>query len=187
MKTWTLRNGFLSSGGDVVRLNSYSHNAKDTDGEYLQSTVMYAVENGRAEIVDYVEPAGDVKADALLAVGALRIATLNKYVKGSSGIDMVYAENRLAAQRYQASDAAPMSDGTLPEDYLAGMGDPLGLSATDFAQYIEGEARRLGLAAYQVEKNYLVSREAIKATDDVVVIAAAVDSYRSHCDNAVTD
>jgi hypothetical protein len=131
-----------------------------------------------------------VKEQALIDIKTLRQQGLDKAAL-SSGVLAVYNTNYEAATNFLAGNGSLLvKNGMTSIDYLSGFGANLGMTATQFANYIVSENYRVGPTAYSIEKRYLALTYAgdlsegvypvsILTTVDAVV--AAVDAYRIFC------
>jgi hypothetical protein len=116
----------------------------------------------------------------------LRESTLNKFQKKSVGISVIYSSNIDIARRYISGDVSPVITGETPVEYLTNMGSLIGLSATQFANYIISESTRLGDSAATVEKKYL-SVKAAATTGNVEILSTAWYDFYDFCKTVITE
>lgn len=110
-------------------------------------------------VIDNFSLTGYALTENIEKVKELRRTSLDKFVKNSPGISRVYAENYYAATEFQAGRVtALMVNGAQVQSYLTALGARLGMTATQFAEYIINENRgTVGLAikASEIEDEYL--------------------------------
>jgi hypothetical protein len=130
------------------------------------------------------------KTQGLLDIKELRKQGLDKAAL-SAGILAIYDANYGAAVDFL--NGLPDQDtknGMSAENYLAGFGARLNMTAIQFAQYIVDENLRVGPRAYEIEKRYLALTYGgdagagitpINFLTTVEAIDAAVENYRLFC------
>lgn len=132
----------------------------------------------------------DLKKKALAEIKELRRTGLDRAAL-SPGILAIYESNYEAAVAYKAGDIKTiLKNGMEAEAYLAGFGSKLNMTATQFADYIIAENRRVGPTAYDVERMYLALTYAGCSEHNILPIAiltteeqinAAVEMFKTFC------
>lgn len=121
-----------------------------------------------------------IRSAAVAEIKQIRGATLDKFTKFRSGVQMVYDTNYTAATMFLAGDTSLLRTGVTPAQHLS-MGARIGMTVEQFANYIIAENVRLGPSAWEVEDRYLKDMVTVQycPIDNVPVIVTA---YREWCD-----
>lgn len=98
----------------------------------------------------------------------------------SPGVSAIYDENYQASVYFQEGQPnIVMKNGMTAQDYLAGFGAKLGMTAAQFAAYIVTENVRVGPTAYQIEQEYLrLCYGVIPRETSVANLLGYPDSYK---------
>lgn len=132
----------------------------------------------------------DLRKKALAEIKELRRVGLDKAAL-SPGILAIYESNYEAAVVYKAGNSSVLlKNGMEAEAYLLGFGSKLGMTASQFADYIIAENRRVGPTVYDVERLYLSLTYAGCQERNILPIAAltteeqinaAVEMFKTFC------
>lgn len=131
-----------------------------------------------------------VKKKALAQILVIRQNGLNLAAQ-CAGVLAIYQANYNAAVSFLAGDTTEVTpNGMNVTDYLAGFGARLGMTATQFANYIISSNQTVGQTAYNVESRYLALTYGGDSAHGIIPvnymttvsqIQTAVEAFESYC------
>lgn len=131
-----------------------------------------------------------VKGQAIIEIKDIRRQGLDKATI-SSGVLAIYNTNYEAAVDFlNGNPDNPLKNGMTPVEYLTGFGARLGMSATQFANYIVAENLRVGPTVYDIEHRYLALAYGGDAANGIVpinylpseaAVQQSVANFKTYC------